>query len=172
MIAAGHSSIGIIVAVVVERLTPSWPLWLQVFTVFTIALASHYIVDFIPHGHYHRDLSRPQWWEKIAVGMDLVGFALLALLISFARTGLGSQTILIVSGIAGGQFTDVWDWVIVARGWVPLRGWVAQHRRLHELLHWHNVRDERGQEKARPIGWWDAWQLMAIFMALYLLASL
>lgn len=169
MVAAGHTSVGVLVAITVHSAIPQTPLWQQAIVVFTLAVLSHYVVDFIPHGHYSMSFTSPTWPQRLMVLLDLVGFALIIGLITLSQYGFGPESFLVAVGIFGAQLTDIWDWVIVERGWIKLEGLVLRHRELHQLIHWHDIRDERGKRRARPIGWWDIWQVFAVSLALALL---
>ncbi len=169
MVAAGHTSIGVLVAITVHSVVPQTSLWQQGIIVFVLAVLSHYIVDFIPHGHYSMSFTSPTWPQRLTVLLDLIGFALIVGLIALGQYGFGSELLLIIVGVFGAQLTDIWDWVIVERGWVRLKGLVLKHRKFHKLIHWHDVVDHYGKRKARPIGWWDAWQVLAAGLALVLL---
>lgn len=172
MIASGHSSVGVIIALSVERIVPATtPLWQKALLVFVFSFISHYLTDFIPHGHYTAKIDPNKWWTNYPLMIDLIGFAALFGIIALWQFGFTEPTLLIVVGIAAAQLTDIWDWFIVARGWVPLRGMVKKHRKLHELIHWHSTTDEQGKRHGLPISWIDIWQVGAFFAALYLLLT-
>lgn len=171
MIGFGHTSVGVLVAIVVERAIPTVPLWSQALTVFVVSLVSHYIMDVVPHGHYTYDPKHPFSKQALILWFDLVGFAGLILLLVWWQYGWGSQLLLVAVGIVGAQLTDVWDWVVVANGWVPLEGIVLKHRRLHQWTHWHDNVDSNGKRTGRWLTWWDLWQVVVALLAITLLMS-
>ncbi len=171
MIGFGHTSVGVIVAIAVQQSMPQAPLWAQLLSVFVLALASHYLMDIIPHGHYAYDSKHPFGRQAVALWLDLVGFATTVMVLTWWQYGWGTQLLLVAVGIIGAQLTDVWDWVIVTNGWVPLKGVVLKHRRLHQRTHWHSHVDSMGKSVARSLTWWDLWQVAAALLAITLLMS-
>ena len=122
MIAAGHTSIGVIIAEVVRTALPSTPLCQQALIVLVVAFLSHYLSDLAPHGHYKVNMKHPALHDRVLLFTDVVAVALIFMAIVVARQGFGVELLLVTIGIIGAQLTDVWDWVIVDRGWVGLKG--------------------------------------------------
>lgn len=157
-------------AVGVTNVIPAEPLWIQALAIFSLALASHYLTDLIPHGHYEYDAKKIISRQALPALLDLVGFAALIMLLAWWQYGWSWQLGLIAVGIAGAQATDIWDWVVVARGWVPLKGHVLTHRRLHQWTHWHDHVDASGKRTGRSLAWWDLWQVAVAALAIVILA--
>ena len=172
MIAVGHTSVGVVTALLINQAVPATTtFWLRLCLVALVAFVSHYVTDFIPHGHYSAKIDPRRWWTNWPLMIDLVSAAAIFVGIGFLRFGLDQQLILMIVGIAAAQLTDVWDWYIVSRGWVPLRGAVLKHRKFHELIHWHSTTDAHGKRHGLPLSPIDIWQVLAAATALYLVLT-
>ncbi len=173
MIAVGHTSIGVICAVVLEKILPTqMSLFERIVVVLLVSFLSHYLTDFIPHGHYRVKINPKKWWQSKPLMIDLVGFGIFFALLTVLRFGVSDTTILVATGMIGAQLPDVWDWFFVAGGWVKLEGMVLRHRRLHEAVHWHSTTDAAGKRRGLPISWLDIWQVLSFVTAVYLLLRL
>ena len=80
MIAIGHTSVGVIVGTAAYQLLPdtiSLP-W-QVIITGTAGIASHYLMDLMPHGHYNMNLSQPSRKQILKLVADVVKYFLICM---------------------------------------------------------------------------------------------
>lgn len=126
-----------------------------------IGILSHYIADFIPHGHF---IKMRDFKSKIFL---VIIFDLLLSIIAFTaaaylKNGLDLKLFYILFGIGGSQLPDVADGLIYL-GMLPKKGFIKYENNFHRAMHWHG-RDE----KALVFGLTDMWQFFVAFLAFYL----
>jgi len=172
MIAFGHSSTGVIVgvgavAVAQSGASPSL-VWLLPATV-AIGVASHYLCDAIPHGHYHFSSTHPTTKQLALFALDFFGVVILFGVIALHKFGLGAGLWLIAAGVLGAQLPDIYEAFVDLRI-LPTNKFSEAHRHWHwAILHWHHLRGPRLTKDTRALGWWDIWQVGVFGLALWLL---
>ena len=167
MIAVGHTAVGVMVGVAASHILPTNPpLLITVVASAVAGLASHYLMDLVPHGHYDFDFSNPSPREKLRLSADLLLPIVLALGVVAWRHGASSEFWLVAAGIGGAQLPDIVNGVR-ARGWLPQWSWLEAEGRFHMSTHWHNPHDSQAatREGGRKLGVSDLWQLVMVIMA-------
>lgn len=172
MIASGHNSIGAILGLTAYQLAQTsnnpwymvWPL------VFIAGIASHYLADALPHGHYN-------WQIHARGGNKRFNKALLPAMII---DGLGTIVVFCILSAVFISKTSVW-YVLFAIFAAQLPDFImlfnnlstGHNSRLIKLeqnfhggiVHWHDLPGD----KPRPWGWSDAWQIMLSMVAVMLI---
>lgn len=157
MIATGHIAVGFGIGVVVAQRIKS-PV-IGGIVGFSAGVISHYITDFIPHGHIvvYENLSKPASFPLIFLDVFVGGLVFLIATCFKFRLSLTSLVVLIT--MAGSLLVDVVDALLYYTGNIPppstFLGW--QYHFHKDILHWHG-----GRENSLPIGWYDIWQLAII----------
>ena len=173
MIAIGHTSVGVIVGTAAYQLLPdtiSLP-W-QVIITGTAGIASHYLMDLMPHGHYNMNLSQPSRKQILKLVADVVVPATLIAAYMLITHGLNSITWLVGAGIFGAQLPDV-IMGLRRRQLLPNWSWLASEAEFHASTHWHNPKDQHHatNEGGRKLGVTDLWQAGIVVLALILLSN-
>jgi hypothetical protein len=174
MIAAGHTSVGVIVGIgVAEALSPlHLPLPLEVMLVGMAGWASHYAMDVLPHGHYDFNQQNLSLKQKWCFGLDFgLPIVLLAMYLWFTH-GADRLSWLIGTGVLGAQLPDL---LMGLRSKQLLPDWpvLRQEARFHHSTHWHNPTNpnQATAEGGRKLGWSDAWQMATTVVAVMLLLN-
>lgn len=170
MIAIGHSAMGVIVGeAVIYTISPSLPIALQLLLAFGLALALHYAMDFLPHGHYYVDYKKLDSLAVSKVLLDLMGGILIFLFLAAFKYSISSLSFwTIVAAIAGSQLTDVFEAATKFK-LIPRWSWVRVHSTFHKMMHWHNEPDSPLPGGARPFKWTDVWQVAVVAVTLLIL---
>src|SRR4051812_20768009 len=106
MIAFGHTAIGATIGAYSYHIFGSNDL-LTGLTVTTVAgVASHYIFDLIPHGHFFRE-NEYRKKVKYAIVFDLFLSVALFLSVQYLSHGFGISMLYLLFGIGASQFPDV-----------------------------------------------------------------
>ena len=136
MVSFGHTATGAVVGLTVYDLIPDRPVEGLILTAGA-GIISHYIFDFIPHGHWfhHKDYKK-----KIfnVIFLDLLLFFLIFAGIGYSRFGLSTQFLYVLSGIGGAQLPDVLDGFIYI-GIIKKKGFFKIENNFHQFLHWHGA---------------------------------
>lgn len=163
MIATGHSAIGFGIGVLVNKKTNNH--WLAGAVGFSTGIVLHYITDFIPHGHIvlYTEWSDPE--KILLIFLDAFLGAVIFLLATYLRYRLTISSLIVIVTILGSLLPDIIDGLLYYSGNIPptnpLLRWEFEFHK--DFLHWHG-----GRANSLPIGWYDLWQLIIIFMVLYL----
>ncbi len=174
MIAVGHTSVGVLMGLAGAAVLPeSVPLWGQVLLVGVAGVASHYVMDMMPHGHYEFDSKRPSQQENLTLLNDLLVPIVVVGLLLLWRHGVDATSWLVAAGVVGAQLPDVFDGLL-ARGTIPPFGWARREHAFHSWTHWHNPKDsaKATSQGGRRLGWSDAWQAIVGLVALVCLLKL
>lgn len=162
MIATGHTAVGFIIGSVAANSFQN-PV-VGSLAGFGAGLASHYLLDFIPHGHLLSYDKLHQAHRSPLLHLDLVGGGLLFVLLAYFTFGISVQTLVVLSAIAGSLLPDVLASQLYYPGKVPPKsGIFNKEYKLHMGVHWHGRED-----KTRPLSLIDVWQAGVILGALFL----
>lgn len=168
MIAAGHTSMGVIVGLSAATFLPAeLPLWQLVLLSGALGIASHYLMDVVPHGHYDFESRHPSPTESRRLALDLViPIAILAVVL-LLKFGLGPASWLVGAAVTGAQIPDVFDGLL-ASGRIPRWRWALAEKRFHLGTHWHNPVDaaRATAQGGRRLGPSDVWQALVGLLAL------
>lgn len=161
MVAFGHTAIGTTMGLLTYKAFGEINPVFGLLTSSAAGAISHYITDFIPHGHFirHRD-----YRSKILfiIIFDLFFGIATFLTAAFWSEGFGLRFLYIMFGIGGAQIPDILDGLIYM-GYLPKKGLIKYENSFHQWLHWHGSLD-----KALMLGAIDIWQLSAVILALFL----
>jgi hypothetical protein len=170
MIAVGHTSVGVIVGIGVLAITEGQSPLVAVSVAYVAGVASHYLMDLIPHGHYDFNGENPTYRSISLLCLDL--FLPISIFSLFLLLKFGLSTPLYVSfmAIAGAQAPDVLQGML-ARGIFPRRGLFQDETHFHMWTHWHNPKNplDATREGGRKLSWTDLWQVGCFCLAVYLL---
>lgn len=161
MIAFGHSAVGVIVGVTTYEFLGQDGLASGLIITGSIGIISHYLADFIPHGHFFK----PNEYKKNILPViifDLLLPIILLLGIIYGRYGLSEKLLYIMFGIGASQLPDVIDGLVYIKI-LKAKGLIKIENNFHQALHWHG----KGS-KALLLGLRDTWQLLIILFALFL----
>lgn len=167
MIAFGHTAVGTLVGIYSYQLTQGASSNVALALPLGIGIVSHYITDFIPHGHFMGNAFRD--FSKTLVGIiffDL--FLSLALFIGVAFLLNNANTLFfyILAGVVGSQLPDILDGLIGMKI-IPKEGLFKKEQYFHQLIHWHG----RG-ENGLIIGLLDIWQFAVVIFAMWVLVTI
>lgn len=163
MVAFAHTSVGIIIGTLAyQNLGAGNPVTGLLITGFA-GLISHYLFDFIPHGHFFRgDVS----YRKFIIWVMLFDLLLPFLFFAGASYYLGKsplEILYLLFGVGGSQLPDV---LAGLRNFkmIPRPAVLTAEFNFHMSTHWH------GQgKKALLFTLRDFWQVSLFVIALYLL---
>lgn len=166
MVAFGHTSVGTIVGIASYQAFGKGDIALGLIATGFIGLISHYLMDFVPHGHFFTD---PKKFEKLILWVILLDLLLPVLIVLATAHSIGknaTEILYILFGIGGAQLPDV----IFGLKELKL---LSENKLLktegdfHESTHWHGKR-----EKALLWGWRDIWQIIMLILAFITLFKL
>ncbi len=124
-------------------------------------VAFHYLMDAVPHGHFFK-MDKFKKYVIPVIVFDLSLPIALILGITYLKTGLSEKLFYIMFGIGSSQLPDVVDGLAFA-GIIKARSLLKAEMNFHGGLHWHNEGDE-----GLLLGLRDIWQVLTIFIALFL----
>ena len=172
MIAVGHTSVGIVLGVATtEILHPSiLPLPLEIVAVGAAGLASHYLMDLVPHGHYNFNQQGLTQRQKLTFGLDFILPICLVGIYLLTNFGFGRISWLVGAGILGAQLPDLLMG-LRSKKLLPDWSWLSSESHLHSQTHWHNPTNPANatQEGGRKLAISDLWQVAMCILALVLL---
>ena len=162
MVAFGHTAVGASVGLLSYQAFGQNNPIVGLFGAGTLGVISHYVTDFIPHGHFMKtkDFQQKIFWVIL---FDLLLSIIIFSYSGFASSGISLKLFYILFGIGGAQLPDVLDGLIYIKV-LPRKGFFKIENNFHQWLHWHG----KG-ENALTIGLRDTWQLLAILLSLYLI---
>lgn len=168
MVILGHAGVGAMSGIAVhqafhQQVPFTWVLVIALI----IGVLSHYVTDWIPHGHYHINLGYPGTVANIAILVDFAGSVLLMLVLTWLAVGFSLMWWVVAATVFGAILPDVaevlQDYKIITR-W----RWLRIHTSFHQgFLHWHN-------SGGRPLPWRlvDIWQIAIAFVAVFVIFNL
>jgi hypothetical protein len=161
MVAFGHTAVGALVGLASYNIYGSQ----NPATAFQMAiiggLASHYLVDTIPHGHFS---NLKDYKKKIVyiIIFDLFLSLLIFTSASIFNFGLSLKTWLILTGIAFSQAPDVLDGLIYI-GFLKKNYLINMEMAIHEATHWHGT-----GSKVLAFSIFDIWQVSLFIVSLWI----
>ncbi len=171
MIAIGHTSVGVIIGVTATQLLPaSIPLPAAVTAVGLISLASHYVMDLIPHGHYNFNKQQLTSQQKLYFSLDFILPIFLITIYLLSSSGFSHLTWLVGAGITGAQLPDLLMG-LRSKELLPNWNWLRREALYHSQTHWHNPTNKAKatNEGGRRLGLSDIWQVAVLIGAIYVL---
>lgn len=162
MIAAGHTAVGMIVGAATYQILGQGDLATGLIAAGTAGLVSHYLTDFIPHGHF----VKPDKLKKVLLPIiifDLLLPIFLFLGLTYLKSGFNERLLYIMFGIGGAQLPDVLDGLIFI-GFLKNKGLIKAENDFHQSLHWHGT-----GVKALLIGTRDIWQVLTAIIAIFVI---
>lgn len=159
MIAIGHTSIGAVIGMAVASATPGLPLSARLLIVALTAIISHYICDWIPHGHYHVRWHQMSLKTFVLALIDLGLFSSVLLYLAWLHFGLGATFLIVMLGMTAAMLPDFFEGS-VRIGLIPQWRWVRAHHYFHiKKMHWHSKPLSQIIRLPRPIQMTDMWLL-------------
>lgn len=158
MVALGHTAVGVIVGATAYQFLGQGDLATGLVAAGAAGVASHYLGDFIPHGHF----VKPDELKKVLLPIiifDLFLPIVLFLGLTYFKEEFGQKFLYIMFGIGGSQLPDVLDGLIYT-GVLKCKGLFKIENKFHQGLHWHG----RGA-KTLLLGTRDLWQVLMIAVA-------
>jgi hypothetical protein len=132
-------------------------------------LVSHYVTDFIPHGHFIR---HNQFKSKVYLEIIFNLFLSIALVVCliYMKEGLSLKLWYVLFGIGGAQLPDVLDGLIYTN-FLPRRGILKIENNFHQSTHWHAIWKNGKIIDGLPWEFFkrDIWQVMVALITLYIL---
>ncbi len=159
MIALGHSAVGVIVGVTAYELLGQDNLASGLIITGSAGIISHYLADFIPHGHFFKPIDYKKNITPVII-FDLLLPIILLLWIIYTRFGFSGKLLYIMFGIGASHLPDVIDGLIYIKI-LKAKGLIKVENNFHQALHWHG----KGS-KALLLGLRDIWQILTILFAL------
>lgn len=162
MVAFGHTAVGTLVGLAASEYFGNSNPTLGLTLAAASGVVSHYITDFIPHGHLirHRDFKKKVVWEII---FDLSLSIALIIYLAYLKDGLNLRLLYILFGIGGSQLPDILDGLYYI-GCLKKKGFLAAENNLHVATHWHGRFD-----KALMWGKRDVWQICILIITIWVL---
>ncbi|MBI2022829.1 hypothetical protein HYS97_03205 [Candidatus Daviesbacteria bacterium] len=155
MIAFGHTAIGSVIGIIgYDYFGQNSPL-VGITTTTAVSIASHYLTDFIPHGHFIRSQEYKKKIWPILI-FDLALGILIFTLFSYYKFGLGLATLYILFGIGGSHLPDIIKG-LVHIDFFPKKGFFKIESAFHKAIHWHGT---------LSISLLDVWQVVVVLLAL------
>lgn len=167
MVAFGYTAVGVITGIAVYNLAQNYHLGLPLGLIAsgTCGIISHYIADFIPHGHFfpHREYKSK---VKYAIIFDLLLSIFLFTVVSYLKFGISPLTFYILFGIGGAQLPDVIDGLAYTNK-IPSNPLLTIEMNFHQSTHWHGKLDQ-----SLLLSKLDLWQLLTVILALIAIATI
>lgn len=158
MVSFGHTAVGVIVGVTAEKYLGQGNLVTGLITTSGIGILSHYIADFIPHGHFIMSKGFKKGILKIII-FDLFLSIALFLGIIYLKQGLSSTFLYVLFSIGGAQLPDVFGGLVEIKA-IKAKGLLKTEYAIHEAMHWHGTGN-----KALLLSILDLWQLAIVLIA-------
>lgn len=165
MVILGHASVGAISGIAVHQAFHQQAPFMWVLLIaLVIGVLSHYVTDWIPHGHFHINLGYPSTIANAAILVDFIGSVLLMLVLTWLAAGFAMVWSVVAVTVFGAVLPDVVE-VLQNHKILPRWRWLKAHTRFHiKYLHWHNA-------NGRPLPWrWiDVWQVAVAAIAVFVI---
>lgn len=167
MVAFGHTAVGSLVGLAAYSVLQDQNPAMGLVTTGALAVVSHYITDFVPHGHY---IPHQQFKQKVlyAVIFDFLLSFVLFMSLAYLSYGLNLKTLYILFGIGGANLPDVLDGLYYLKV-IPNRGIFKIENRFHQSTHWHAVWKKGVLIDGLPLGKKDIWQLGMVCLVIVIL---
>lgn len=165
MVAFGHSAVGVSIGVLTYEVLKNQNPVIGLVAAGSLGVISHYICDFIPHGHFVKFGELKKKLYSI-IFFDLILSITLFLGAEILAQGLSFRLLYILFGMGGALFPDAID-ALINIGKLPYKSVLKFEYDLQQTAHWHGAK-----EKGLPIGIWDIWQLGVVVFSLWLILSL
>lgn len=164
MIAFGHTAIGTAVGLYTTTIT-SDPITGSL-TALGVGIASHYVADFIPHGHLF-GINTKNYKTKIvqAILFDLFLSLIIFTVFAYLKFELNNTFLFILFGIAGSQLPDVLDGLIYLK-FLPKKGFFKAENNFHQFLHWHGREEKSLKWEFLKRDWWQVGVIIIIILFL------
>ncbi len=164
MIAFGHTAVGAIVGASTYYYFGDQEPIIGLSVALGAGLASHYIFDLIPHGHFFKS----DYKKNIApvIIFDLFFSVALFLFTQLYFHGFNIGLLYILFGIGASQAPDILDGLIYI-GRIPNKGIIKTENNFHLWTHWHG----RGKN-VRLLGLSDIWQLVIVLLGLFIIFNI
>lgn len=164
MIAFGHTAIGTGVGLYTATLT-SDPV-LGSLTAFGAGIISHYVADFVPHGHFF-GINTKNFKSKIfkAIVFDLFLSLVIFVGAAYLKFDLSTTFLFILAGIAGSQLPDVLDGFIYIDV-LPNKGLIKKENDFHQLMHWHGAKEKGLRWNLLKRDFWQVGVVLAVLILL------
>lgn len=163
MVAFGHSAVGASIGVVTYQVIGNGNPILGLIAAGGLGMISHYVCDFIPHGHLFKFMEMRTKLKEIII-FDVFLSLGLFLGADFLSHGFTLKSLYLLFSMGGALVPD-WIDVFIHLGVIPKKSIFKYEFSFHAIqLHWHGA-----LEKGLPMGLKDIWQLATVFLALYLI---
>ena len=163
MVAFAHTAAGTIIGLVLPQNFTSDNTAAGLITTGFMGLISHYLTDFIPHGHFFnkpKDFSKKNIWVII---FDLLLPFLFIIGSALYLNKSDTQIWYLLFGIGGAQLPDVLEGLKKIK-LLPKTSILTAENKFHMSTHWHGL-----EEKALLFSIYDVWQIALYILAVYLL---
>lgn len=161
MVAWGHSGVGVSVGIITYSVYGADKPVEGLVAAGIAGLVSHYVADFIPHGHFAKRLTKNNLIPILFFDLFLGVAFFLGLEIYYH--GFSLRFLYILFGLGGSQLPDVL-FGLTSIGSLKQDAPLKSESNFHQSLHWHG----RGNN-ALLIGARDIWQLAVIGFTIYLI---
>lgn len=161
MVAFGHTAVGTIIGVTAYSFLNPGDLASGLIAAGAFGVVSHYITDFIPHGHFVGPDQLKKYLTPIII-FDVLLPIFLILGALYLKEGFSPKFFYIMFGIGGAQLPDVLDGLIFVNV-IKTKGLLKMENKFHQALHWHGT-----GSRSLLLGIRDIWQAAMIVFALYL----
>lgn len=163
MISIGHTAAGYIVGTTVVSITndPVFGLTAGVLA----GLASHYFLDFLPHGHFGKEAE----YTKIStttmfIYLDVFGGGFLFAYLTYLKFGLSINALIVLLSIFAAILPDIVSAVDKVFFGLKLRqSFLKSEHRFHTSTHWHGL-----GKKTLLLSFLDIWQVALIIFAIFI----
>ncbi len=162
MVAFGHTAAGTIVGVITYQYLGSGDLTTGLLAAGITGVASHYIGDSMPHGHFFKS---SEFRDKILLilAVDVIVPVIFLLGTAFYTQKSYIEILYIIFGISGAQLPDVLD-SLIKLGVIKSNKFFDNEMRFHHWTHWHGTGD-----KALMFSFGDIWQILLFVLAVLVL---
>lgn len=158
MIASGHTAIGVIVGLTAYKLLGQGNLASGLIITGSVGMISHYLMDFIPHGHFTISKNYKKSILPIII-FDLLLPIIFFLGVIYLNNGFSEKLLYTLFAIGGSQLPDVIAGLIEIRI-IKSRGLVKIEEDLHGVSHWKGKNSQ-----VLLLGWLDIWQVLVILLS-------
>ncbi|MBI3486257.1 hypothetical protein HY025_04960 [Candidatus Daviesbacteria bacterium] len=162
MIAFGHTGAGASIGLLGYSLYKDSNPILGLGYTAGLGIISHYILDFVPHGHFVKPAKLHKYLIPILVG-DVFLSVLIFLGADFLKEGLTLRFLYILFGIGGSLLPDIVDGLMEIK-YLPRNLLFKIEYGFHKGLHWHGK-----DGKTRLLDFIDIWQIALILYSLFLM---
>ncbi len=159
MVAFGHTAVGVLIGVTTAHFVADSDPVLGMSLAFGVGLVSHYLADFIPHGHFFTDTTKYKKYALPIIIFDLGLGGVIFLGLSFLKFGVSWPMVYIILAVVASELPDALD-AFVWMKMIKPKGLIGLEYQLHRAMHWH-ARPDPGL----PLGLYDIWQVAVIIGA-------